>query len=185
MHYRLVDEVVAQICGVLFSDYEVYKTVFQGKAENIIPFHQLYTKILDDPNIPIMVKEQIRKAAFALKDAYKEFLADLKKKFPPETIYKQCDLNKFIRSFTNNRFRSRNDLIQRYLKERANHKHGLAHMAVDNIIYIASLFARDAKGYEFYQNMKEEFEASPKNIEILLNSEDDLTVLQKGEIANW
>jgi len=183
LHYRVVDEVVAQICGVLFSDYEVYKTVFQGKAENILPFHQLYTKILDDPNIPIMVKEQIRKAVFALEDAYKEFLADLKKKFPPEAIYKLRDLNKFIRSFTNNRFRSRNDLIQRYLEERANHKHGLAHMAVDNIIYIASLFAEQTqKGYEFYQNMKEEFEGFRKNIEFLLNSEDDLTVLQKGEI---
>lgn len=180
-----LNEFTAQVVGYIFADNEIYKYVFKGTSDSVIAFHKIYKEVMESPSISPIIRHQLQKSTVELETLFKEYFSKLAQEFPLKKAYTLADLNKFIKSFTKGKFSSRSSLIQAFLKEQANHKKGEATKTLNNIIYIASIFAETSqRNYETYQKLVNEFKEFQVNIDLLLNQEEDLFKVQRGDLLD-
>ena len=180
---RSINETTAQITGVVFSSFSVYKQVLQGKSTNSVKMFELYDKLMNDSQMEANVKSYLKNALKKYETLFNTYMAEISKIFPSSKKYTLQELNDFIKTFTNDKFTTKGALLTAYFQEKANKKSGDASNAVDNIIYIASIMGGKVKGaVEVFTQLEKEFKQFKNNVESLITNPE--SILKIDDITN-
>jgi len=140
------NELVAQLTGYILSDKYFVEKVIGADPVSGMTFFQLVSDVMGNPAVPLNTKNLME----SLMQEYKSLTDNLQQKFfnlfPTKASYTLADINEFVRVFTEGKYTTKANLIQAYTKERySNKEKGEASIALNNIIYVASLYAKTAK----------------------------------------
>jgi len=140
------NELVAQLTGYILSDKYFVEKVIGSDPVSGMTFFQLISDVMGNPAVPSNTKSLIE----SLMQEYKSLNDTLQEKFfklfPTKASYTLADINEFVRVFTEGKYTTKANLVQAYTKERySNKERGEASIALNNIIYVASLYAKTAK----------------------------------------
>jgi hypothetical protein len=181
-----INELIAQITGFIFSDTTIYRSILEGKSQNVIGIEQLYTQIMNDASVNSNLKDYYRIVTQQYALEVDKYNKQMKSMFPESEKYTNAELNKFISDFTSGQFTTKGKLVDEYLKERASKKKGDATIAINNILFIASLFSSTAKGgVEIYKKIEEEFSNFKGAIEYILESDDIFEVADNALVKTF
>jgi hypothetical protein len=140
------NELVAQLTGYILSDKYFVEKVIGSDPVSGMTFFQLISDVMGNPAVPSNTKsliESLMQEYKSLNDAVQEKFFKL---FPTKASYTLADINEFVRVFTEGKYTTKANLVQAYTKERySNKERGEASIALNNIIYVASLYAKTAK----------------------------------------
>lgn len=176
-----LDELLAQLTGVIFSDTNVYKHIYGSQSNSgSMAIFQVFSTIMNLSNqlVDPHIKNLFMDAFDWFDKSYKEYIQKIKKAFPGKSLYTQADLNDFIKKFTDGKFTTKIGLFNQYLKEKSKHHRGEATIAIDNIIYVGSTFAKEMQqAVSAFQLLKDEFIQFKETIEFILDSETSFFAL--------
>lgn len=175
-----IDEILAQICGSLFTDPESYRTIFDGKYV-AYPLLQVYSHLIKNPASSTFEKILLGLTS-EFNGRYQKYLKEIGEKFPVKEKYSVKTLNRFIEVFTDGKYTTKSNLFKAYLREQTNKKRGFATESLDNMIFLASEIGNQVKAsVESFQEIKSELNKFKTNIHSFLN-DDSLLLLAKGGI---
>ncbi len=176
---RSINEVTAQMSGILFSNREIYTSILQGKSKDKYVMYELYDKIINETSISQNAKDYLEGTLKEFKSLFNKYLQKMEGIFPRQKKYTLQVLNNFIKEFTDGQFTTRKGLLESYFEEISKKVRGDATIAIDNIIYLGSIFGSKIQGgVETYANLSKEFKNYEETIEYLLNNETPLLVLE-------
>lgn len=147
LNYRIKNELVAQITGVILSDKYFFEQVMKSaEPPASVAMYQLLSGVVSDPSVDANTKTLVRGLMQEYKDLTDEMQERFFKLYPVKASYSLADINEFVRIFTEGKYTTKAKLIEAYMKERfTNKERGEASIALDNIIYVASIYAKAAK----------------------------------------
>lgn len=165
-----VNEITAQISGNIFSNFESYKNVFNGKSQLTVAMYNIYEKIMTNSTVSQNVKDYFKETTKVFADVFGNYMKEIAKLFPVASQFSVSSLNDFVKIFTDGEFTTKIDLLRSYFNERKNHTRGSATVALDNIFYIASYFDKTVTtASENFKKIIEDFEKFKQKIEFILN----------------
>jgi hypothetical protein len=181
---RMLDEVTAQIIGKLMANPRVFHEILRvNERDNaeMIFMSRLFDTMYNNPNVSEGVRRYMSQFLQTYKQAYNDFLQDMRSRFRGKKAYNLSTLNNFIKIFTDGKYNTKSQLMAAYMKEKANKKRGDATLAFDNLVYLASeLGSKLKKASENYKKIFEDFEFSKEKMEYFLGSNEE--ILNVGEV---
>ena len=159
------NELVAQISGVLFSDTTLYKEMFSElDTTDNIEMYNVFTGIFNDPKTTEAARFILEDLSKVYKEEMKIYLATAGQLFSKQTSFSEQELDDFINSFTDGKYKTKRQLLAVYLIEKGNGKIGEATETLNSIIFVASLFAPTVQtAQDNFTRIKNEFEEVKKN----------------------
>ena len=183
---KLKGELVAQIGGYLLSDIETMTKVYGLKLTDAqtLTLFQTISKMQANPNNTATGKAFLTIAFEKYKELFDTFIKGLEAQFPSQKRFSIKTINEFIAKFTDNEFTTKVDLIRTYVKEREGKHRGKATIALDKIIYVASLLGRTVQeATEGFAALRKEFIDLQQNALYLLDlNNSDIVKLSDNSI---
>ncbi|MDA3932049.1 MAG: hypothetical protein PF513_04860 [Tenericutes bacterium] len=173
-----INEITAQVTGVLFSSAKTYKDVLGGQSKANYKMYELFDKLLADKTMSPNVRTYLESGLSEYKKLFDAYMKEVEKKFPKKKKYTLKELNTFISDFTDGKYTTRGNLLLAYFEEKANKTRGDATITIDNIIYVSSIFAEKVQtGISNYSILQDEFQLFKDNIEGLITKPDSLLAI--------
>lgn len=169
---EVANELIAQLGGILFTDEKVFKAILgAGDNATLFSFYNIYSSVITDTRIPKDLRNATKNLVNIISPIIDERLKTIEQIFPKTRTYTIAELNSFISEFTNGQFTTKKQLIEASLEERANNKRGPATIALDNIIFVSSIFARTVKqGADVFDTLSKEFATYKSSVEYILDN---------------
>jgi hypothetical protein len=172
---RLKGELVAQIGGYLMADMETMTKVYGLKLTDAqtLTLFQTISKMQANPNNTATGKAFLMITFEKYKELFDNYIKGLQAQFPSQKRFSVKTINEFIAKFTDNEFTTKVDLIRTYVKEREAGHRRKATIALDKIIYVASLLSKTVQeATEGFIALRKEFVDLQENSMYLLNLEN-------------
>ena len=141
------NEFLAQITGFIMADrYFVEKFLNVSNVDSSVKMFQLVSNLIGNPTIPTNTKILAESVLAEYSDLTKKLQNKMLSLYPNKPSYSNADINEFIRIFTEGKYTTKSALIKAYTTERySNKEKGEATIALNNIIFVASSYAKAAK----------------------------------------
>ena len=184
------NEMIAQIVGTLFSDNNVINKIFMNSDGSTnyaksIPAMNLYSTLANgakNKNVRLYLQDSLKQFEI-LRQEHTKLMG---KTFNKPTRYTLAELNAFVKSFTDEQYKTKNEMLRVYFKELANKKSGPAHVALDNLLFISKEFANIYKeNVDNFNALQDEFANYKKKIDYVLTSKETATFLKSEPFAKF
>ena len=186
--YDTKNEITAQLTGELFGDADLVEYIFKVNPETVSASKStlsaltlnIYTQLISNPNLDKQKRLYIKLSLEEYRNTMNAFIAGLQLLYPTEKQYTVASINAFISQFTDGKYTTKKQLIEKYSKERINKERGDATETLDKIIYVASLLEKTAQaGATYYKELKNEFIMLQESVLYLLNLDNTFLTKMK------
>ena len=182
----MMNEMIAQIVGWVFTDEKVMKSVMDYAISKDVSTTMGISKLLDlllkssaDPNL----SNAVSKGVAGFRTLLVKRQEALKKIYPATQTYTRQELNAFLDSFTSGKIKTRGQLIQQFIQEQAARKRGFATETIDNIIFLTKTFQTAmVEAGNNYEALLNEFIKLRMDIEFLLTEGESFISVNNNQV---
>ena len=181
---EVVDEVIAQLYGFIFSSRTYINKYFSPKDVRSYNLYRVYDLIIKKNN-SLPVQQLIEKHSKAFYNAHLAHQKYMRSLFPDKgEKISGTTINSFINKFSDGQFKTRAELSNAYLEDVRKGRRGVATDVFNNILYLSSKFGNSiGKGLKQYQAISQEFKNTLEILNMLIQNRQDSAYLTKDGIV--